>query len=86
MVTLENTRPSAVTVHSEQGEVKDCIYDHFSSRFRDAYFSELDHFISFLQGKESRLRITADEASAAVRVSMAAAQSFKEKKPINLTW
>lgn len=32
------------------------------------------------------LRITADEAYAAVRVSQAAAQSYKEKKPIHLDW
>jgi len=85
-VTLDNLRPSAVTVHSEKGEVKDCIYDHFSSRFKDAYYSELDHFIAFLQGRDHHLRITAQEAGDAVRVSQAAAQSFREKKPIHLDW
>lgn len=85
-VTLENLRPSAVTVHSEAGEHKDCIYNHFSSRFKDAYYSELDHFISFLQGRDQHLRITAQEAGDAVRVSQAAAESFREKKPIHLTW
>lgn len=49
MVTLDNLRASAVTVHSAEGEIKDCIYDHFSSRFKEAYYSELDHFIDFLQ-------------------------------------
>lgn len=29
MVTLENTRASAVTVHGESGEHKDPIYNHF---------------------------------------------------------
>jgi len=86
MVTLENTRPSAVTVHSEKGEVKDCIYDHFSSRFKDAYYSELDHFIAFLQGRETKLRITAEEACAAVKVSQAAAESYHKKEPIKLVW
>lgn len=86
MVTLDNLRASAVTVHTEKGEVKDCIYDHFSSRFKDAYYSELDHFIAYLQGRETKLRITAQEAYEAVRVSQAAAQSFKEKRAIALTW
>ena len=86
MVTLDNLRASAVTVHSEAGENKDCIYDHFSSRFRDAYFSELDHFISFLRGKEDKLRITAEEAYAAVRVSQAAADSYRLKQPVTLNW
>lgn len=86
MVTLENLRPSAVTVHAEDGEKKDCIYNHFSSRFYDAYYSELDHFIHYLQGKEETLRITADEAYAAVRVSQAAADSYRLKKPIHLEW
>jgi len=86
MVTLDNLRASAVTVHSAGGEVKDCIYDHFSSRFKDAYYSELDHFIAFLQGRETKLRITADEAYAAVRVSQAAADSYKQKQAIHLTW
>jgi len=86
MVTLDNVRASAVTVHSGDGEVKDCIFDHFSSRFKDAYFSELDHFIAFLQGREKKLRITADEACAAVRVSQAAADSYKQKAVVHLTW
>ena len=86
MVTLENVRASAVTVHSAEGEVKDCIFDHFSSRFKDAYYSELDHFIAFLQGRASTLRITADEACAAVRVSQAAAESFRLGLPIKLVW
>jgi len=86
MVTLENLRPSAVTVHSENGEIKDSIYNHFSSRFKDAYYSELDHFIAFIQGLEKKVRITADEAYAAVRVSQAAADSYKLKKPVHLTW
>ncbi len=86
MVTLDNLRASAVTVHTDAGEVKDCIYNHFSSRFRDAYYSELDHFIAYLQGRETTLRITAKEAYEAVRVSKAAAQSFLEKRPITLTW
>ena len=86
MVTLDNLRASAVTVHSADGENKDCIYDHFSSRFRDAYYSELDHFIDYLSGKETRLRITAEEAYAAVRVSQAAADSYRLKKPIELKW
>jgi myo-inositol 2-dehydrogenase/D-chiro-inositol 1-dehydrogenase len=86
MVTLENLRPSAVTVHSEKGENKDCIYDHFSTRFKDAYYSELDHFIAYLQGREKKLRITADEACAAVRVSQAAAESYRLKKPVHLEW
>jgi len=86
MVTLDNLRASAVTVHSAEGEVKDCIYDHFSSRFKDAYYSELDHFIDFLQGRATKLRITAEEAYAAVRVSQAAADSFRQKQAIHLTW
>ena len=86
MVTLDNLRPSAVTVHSEEGEVRDCIYNHFSSRFKDAYYSELDHFIAYIQGREQKLRITAEEAYAAVRVSQAAADSYKQKKAVNLTW
>jgi hypothetical protein len=40
----------------------------------------------FDQGRDTKLRITADEAGAAVRVSQAAAQSFREKKPVHLTW
>jgi myo-inositol 2-dehydrogenase/D-chiro-inositol 1-dehydrogenase len=86
MVTLENLRPSAVTIHSEAGEVKENIYNHFSTRFKDAYYSELDHFIAFLQGRETKLRITADEAFAAVKVSQAAAESYKRKEPVKLTW
>ena len=86
MVTLDNTRASAVTTHSAAGEVKDCIFDHFSSRFKDAYMSELDHFIAFLQGRETKLRITADEACAAVRVSQAAAESYRTKAPVKLEW
>jgi myo-inositol 2-dehydrogenase/D-chiro-inositol 1-dehydrogenase len=49
MLTLENLHPSAVTVHTEQGEMRDPIYKHFSTRFVDAYYSELDHFIAYLQ-------------------------------------
>lgn len=86
MLTLDNLRPTAVTLHSEQGETRDCIFNHFSSRFKDAYYSELDHFIAFLQGRETKLRITADEAYAAVRVSQAAADSYKHKKVIELKW
>ncbi len=86
MVTLENLHPSAVTIHTEGGEHRDPIYKHFSTRFRDAYYSELDHFIDFLQGRATQLRITADEAGAAVRVSQAAAQSFREKRPVELHW
>lgn len=54
MVTLENLRPFAVVTYSEAGEIRDCIYDHFSSRFSNAYYSELDHFIAFLQGREKK--------------------------------
>ena len=86
MVALENVRPSAVTMHSEKGETKDCIYDHFSTRFKDAYYSELAHFIDFLQGRAKTLRITAAEAADAVKVSQAAAESFRTKLPITLKW
>jgi myo-inositol 2-dehydrogenase/D-chiro-inositol 1-dehydrogenase len=86
MVTLENLRPSAVVVHSESGEVRGSIYNHFATRYHDAYYSELDHFIGFLQGREKKLRITADEAFAAVKVSQAAAESFKRKEQVKLNW
>jgi len=48
--------------------------------------SELDHFIAFLQGRETKLRITADEAYAAVKVSQAAAESYRTKAPVKLEW
>jgi len=86
MVSLENVRESAVVMHSEKGETRDCIYDHFSSRFKDAYYSELDHFIDYLQGRAKKLRITAAEAADAVKVSQAAAESFRTKLPVTLKW
>ena len=79
-------RPSAVVKHDEHGESRGPIYNHFSSRFREAYFSELSHFVDFVHGRVDRLRITADEAYAAVRVSKAAAESYRTGQPVKLTW
>ena len=86
MVTLENLRPSNVVTHDEKGESVDCIYDHFSTRFKNAYNDELQSFVDYLKGKTERMRITAQEAHDAVKVSKAAAESYKKKIPIELVW
>merc|ERR550525_789345 len=68
-LTLENVRASAVVCHNKRGEERGRIYDHFSTRFPDAYAQELEHFISLLRGEEGEQRITPNEAFTAVKVS-----------------
>merc|ERR1712217_776408 len=85
-LSLENVRPSAVVAHNEEGEKRRKIYDHFSGRFPLAYENELMHFIACLRGEVSTPRISPEEAYAAVRVSKAAADSYKLRMPVRINW
>lgn len=85
-LSLENVRPSAIVAHNEEGEKRCKIYDHFSSRFPHAYENELVHFIACLRGEVSTLRISPEEAYAAVNVSKAAADSYKLGTPVRIDW
>eukprot|EP01013_Petalomonas_cantuscygni_P018738 TRINITY_DN36254_c0_g1_i1.p1 TRINITY_DN36254_c0_g1~~TRINITY_DN36254_c0_g1_i1.p1 ORF type:complete len:375 (-),score=94.15 TRINITY_DN36254_c0_g1_i1:470-1504(-) len=86
MLSMENPRPEAVTMWKEDGALASPMASHFSSRFASAYAAELSHFVDFLSGRVERLRITAEEAYAAVKVSKAAADSFKSGQPVRISW
>jgi inositol 2-dehydrogenase len=75
-------RETPLLILTEQGVTHDTV-PYFMERFGQAYVSQLENFVSnVVEGKPAP--ITCDDGIAALRVTLAATESLKEKKPIDV--
>ena len=78
-----NTKPTNTILTSEAGVYTDKPYYSFVERYRDAFITELREFFTCIREK-TKPRASGEDAIAAVRIAQAAAQSFKENRPIEV--
>ena len=75
-------RETPILVMTKEGISHDVV-PHFMQRFEKAYLAQIQNFVdNVLYDREPP--ISAADGLAAMRLSLAAAQSFREKRPVNL--
>jgi scyllo-inositol 2-dehydrogenase (NAD+) len=68
----------------KKNEISHDTVPYFMQRFGQAYRTQLQHFIDRLRGGQPPT-ITCDDGLAALRVSLAATQSYKEKRAVDVS-
>lgn len=75
-------RETPLLVLTKEGVTHDVV-PHFMERFGDAYLSQIQNFVdNVLNGKEPD--VTGEDGIKALQISLAATQSYKENRPIEL--
>ncbi len=57
----------------------------FVSRYEQAYFNEIEHFLDVVQGKQEML-VTKKMVLAVAKIVVACNESSRSQQPINITW
>ncbi|KAL5013700.1 hypothetical protein ScPMuIL_007970 [Solemya velum] len=76
MLSVENKVTNLTTEHGRDVTSVPRIDTQFTSRYMDAYWEELQHFIDILQGKQANL-VTKDDTLTAMRLAEACKVSAK---------
>jgi len=75
-------RETPLTVLTKEGVTHDVV-PYFMERFGEAYYLQIKNFVdNVLQDNEPA--ITATDAISALRISLAATKSYKEKRPVEI--
>jgi len=77
-------RETPLLVLTKEGVTHDVV-PHFMERFGDAYLAQIQNFIdNVINGKEPG--VTGNDGIKALQISLAATQSYKENRPIELKY
>ena len=81
--TLSVTNPSRgpVVTATQNGVTSSPYFYSFDSRYKEAYSTEVNHFIDCLLDPNMKLRVTGDEVLRACKVADAATKSLHSNKP-----
>ena len=76
-------RQTPILVMTKEGITHDVV-PYFMQRFESAYLAQIQDFVdNVLKGREPS--ITGADGIAAMRISLAATQSFKENRPVEMS-
>ena len=82
-ICVENSYPNTTVFSGEKGVRRDNPHHFFIERYREAYVAEMQAFAeAVLKGKPSPL--SGEDARVSVEVGLAAIESLKTRKPIDL--
>ena len=84
MLQAGNVRPTEVTAYGSKAVSKDLPEAFFLERYRAAYAAEMAHFFDVLQNG-STPRTSVKDGLAALILAEAAAKSFREGRPVELS-
>ncbi|CAG2058224.1 unnamed protein product, partial [Timema podura] len=88
MITCDNERPMT-GIESQlklSGSNYNPIYFSFASRYKLAYYYEMEHFLDFVQGKTSQLKVEGKEVLAVSKIATACEESARTGQFITLKW
>jgi myo-inositol 2-dehydrogenase/D-chiro-inositol 1-dehydrogenase len=83
MMISDNPKPTAVQLHSSEGEKLDKCYYSFPQRYAESYKGALNHFIDVLQGK-ARNNVTAEQVLLVCRVADACDISCRTQQVVKI--
>lgn len=85
MFEANNGKPNGTVHSSDSGAHRVPIFHSFPSRYDEAYFAEMDCFVSVVNG-EKPLPITYRNSSAVTKIADAAEESARSGASLSLTW
>ena len=83
MLEVKNISPDNFLFYSDSGIIKPLPYPYFIDRYREAFYQEMNHFISALVN-EDELPVTGEDGLKALAIGLAATQSLKENRPVRI--
>ena len=84
MVTASNPLVDTVTFSGSEGNRGASLPNFFVERYKDAYLSELEAFIRYIQ-KDTESPVTGEDGRVPVVMGYAALKSLRENRPIQLS-
>ena len=75
-------RQTPILVMTKEGITHDVV-PHFMQRFETAYLAQIQNFVDAVLNGEAP-SVTGEDAVSALRISLAATKSFREKRPVEI--
>lgn len=83
LLKADNAFPYQLDVHDEHGGLSPRPYHFFLDRYQDSYRVEMERFLEVIR-QEAPIPVGAGDALAATRIALAAAESVRENRPVQL--
>ena len=81
---MDNPPVDSVELRYERGSLTTKTYDNFSTRYAEAYWRELEHFLDTVEDPSKPALVKVEEVISTMQTVEACEQSLKEGKVVRL--